>query len=415
MGSCGLSLGGGGGLREVLGRESSVGGHAILTLVLPSGLEEAAEKLAAQLREEASSGAEGMEVEAEEAVSESTLACASELESFAYELSCWRVYYEVDHDLRGWEERVVGGGVGADSVDDARHEGQFLLERMKALLTPQEGEGGEGWLEGLLSSPPSPPSDHEGWVHLDLVLTSCPNLPTQEGGSNQTYPTLKGAALYEAETQLRASLLQAASAQVPSRGGRGSGRGRQSAATKSGSVIARVSGPNDNNDGGQGQGQGHGYLSVHMACPRDDPHSLERMLDLGSCLIMGGGVGGGARVEGLPPDLTLVSLGSMTSRWVRARLCRRCCLGRVLLRCFEMRRALVGRVEEGGLGGGGEEGEELVELVAGAIVDEAEGEVGRGGERQWGGLIDAVDPELVKQVLRLEAETVVAVMRMKEV
>jgi hypothetical protein len=66
-----------GGLREVLGRESSVGGHAILTLVLPSGLEEAAEKLAAQLREEASSGAEGMEVEAEEAVSESTLACAS--------------------------------------------------------------------------------------------------------------------------------------------------------------------------------------------------------------------------------------------------------------------------------------------------------------------------------------------------
>ena len=64
-------------------------------------------------------------------------------------------------------------------------------------------------------------------------------------------------------------------------------------------------------------------------------------------------------------------------------------------------------------GGGGEDGKDLVELVAGAVVQE-ESQKGQGGGRIRGGLMDAVNPGLVKHLLRLESETIVAIMRMKE-
>eukprot|EP00955_Chlamydomonas_euryale_P090777 364570-Chlamydomonas_euryale.AAC.1 len=109
-------------------------------------------------------------------------------------------------------------------------------------------------------------------------------------------------------------------------------------------------------------------------------------------------------LPGLRPHL-LVNL--RTSRATSAAVCRRCCLGQVVLRCASLRQALVD------LGGDGADGTELVELLSGADAASNGADMdGVGGSVDGGSELRAVlSTGMLQRVLQIEADTVVAILQ----
>lgn len=98
------------------------------------------------------------------------------------------------------------------------------------------------------------------------------------------------------------------------------------------------------------------------------------------------------------PDLLVVNMKA--GRAASAAVCRRCCLGQVVLRCAALRHSLAQ------MGDDGDAGAEVIELVAGAI--------GPSATASTPGMVDVLSPSMLQQLLVMEADTQVQIMANKQ-
>ncbi|EFJ43078.1 hypothetical protein VOLCADRAFT_96758 [Volvox carteri f. nagariensis] len=314
---------------------------------------------------------------------------AAQLRDRAAEVAQWRLYYHLDAKLAAWSARheeyeqaqatAVRRHDEAQEVDeDAELAGaaeELLQEGVELLHDFLMHLLQTGWQQELSTFEKalalSAASAADGLMLMRVTLTvTCPpgsvSAPVGSRGENEwgqptaPYPELQGAALLEFRQALDSGL-------------------RRAAAERQVEVeVAEETGP-----------QGHGHVKLSLAVPAE-ARQWDALVGLVCGVVRGD-------LDGVPP-LLLVSLEA--DRATSLAVCRRCCLGQVVMRCAGLRVSLVG------LGADAESpqaGSQLVLLLG--VPDEASG---MGMES---GLLELLSPSQLANVLAVESVTQVLHMR----
>ncbi|GAX83501.1 hypothetical protein CEUSTIGMA_g10926.t1 [Chlamydomonas eustigma] len=338
-------------------------GYHLVSQVLPQGVVSMVQQLAAQIQDAALEDSPTME-EGEGVMTAATAArsIASKLESLAAEFNQWVVYYNVDSELHAWSQRyeayqgreVSEGSAALSSIrQELASTARKLLQSVAEELLHADWLG---WL-GNWSQAEEEEEEGDGPLGIELTLTCKEQCDESAPLGGASYPHLKGAALFEFETDIRSVV-------------------ESSVAVAGGDISAAVTSSQDLD----------GFVMVQLTCKRAE-QSWTQMVELAVGLLQGS-------LLGVPSNIFLVNLRA--GRSSSAAVCRKVCLGKMILGCSKLRRSLVH------LGGHGNDGEQILDLLAGGGQD--------------AGLVEVLSKPMLQKFLEMEADTSIGILykRQKE-